>query len=46
MDKDEELEIDLSFDRPIPLRRKVALPHGSGVPLQEAGPCDKKYDFS
>lgn len=38
VDEDEEVKIDHSFDRPLPLRREVALPHRGGMAFQEVRP--------
>ena len=35
MDKHQEVEIDHASNRPLPLRREVALPHSGCMPLQE-----------
>src|SRR6056297_1556651 len=38
VDEDEKVEIDHAFDRPLPFRREVALPHRGGMAFQEVGP--------
>lgn len=38
VDEDEQVEVDQSLDRPLPLAGEVALPHRRGVASQEVGP--------
>lgn len=38
MDKDEKIEIDHAFDRPLPLRGEIALPHAGGMAFEEVVP--------